>query len=61
MLLQVYVKFRTALICKKGQSLMEYALLAALIAIALIATLYGFRKTLIAKFNDIKKQLSAAH
>lgn len=60
MLLRTYVSMSTLMICKKGQSLMEYALLAALIAIALIGTVIAFRKTLMDKFKYIQSKLSSA-
>ena len=60
MFLKSYVKMRTIMLCKKGQSMMEYALLAALIAIFLIAAIYAFRDALTAKFNDITKAFTTA-
>jgi Flp pilus assembly pilin Flp len=60
MLLKTYVRMRTIMICRKGQSLMEYALLAALIAIALIAVVITFRTTLINKFKEISTKLGKA-
>lgn len=45
---------------ESGQSLTEYALIIALVAIALIATITLFKDKLLTIFNDINSSLSSA-
>lgn len=49
--------FRSLLRDENGQSLTEYALIIALVAIALIATITIFKDKLIAVFTNISSSL----
>lgn len=58
MLLKTYCRMRSMLVCRKGQSLMEYVLLVALIAVVLIGTVIAFRNKLAGKFSEVTRNLN---
>lgn len=58
MLLKTYVRMRSMLVCRKGQSLMEYVLLVALIAVVLIGTIIAFRNKLSSKLGSVTSALN---
>jgi pilus assembly protein Flp/PilA len=60
MLLKMYVKVQDLLNREEGQDLIEYALIAALIALAATVAMKGLANGISGAFNNISTQLGNA-
>jgi pilus assembly protein Flp/PilA len=57
-LLELFIKFQTAIKTEKGQTLVEYALLLLLVAIVVVAMLSGIGRTTNNTFSKVNSALS---
>jgi pilus assembly protein Flp/PilA len=56
---QLYTKARTFILDEEGASAVEYGLLVAGIAVAVMAAIYGIGTALNTKYNQVQTQLGS--
>lgn len=61
MMLKLYVNMQTLMASEEGQDLVEYALLAALLALAAVASIGNVAGQVVDTFNTITNKLTAAN
>jgi len=57
--LKLYVKFRNLKESEEGQDLTEYALLFALVSLALVTSLHGIASAISTVFNSVSSTLGS--
>jgi pilus assembly protein Flp/PilA len=60
MILKLYVKFQDLMSREEGQDLIEYALVASLIALGSVTLISGAGKSIVTIFTTISTDLSSA-